>query len=420
METKHIHISDYNYDLPDSRIAKFPVSPRDTSKLLVYRHGEISDDIFYNLPKYLPQKSLMVFNNTKVIQARMHFRKETGALIEVFLMEPAAPTDYELMFQTRSECSWLCMVGNLKKWKEGSLVRTFDVAGTTINFKATMRRDIIDAKSGGTNYWVDFAWDDPQVSFAEILDAVGELPIPHYLNRETQDIDKTTYQTVYSKIKGSVAAPTAGLHFTDKVLAAIDAAGVRREELTLHVGAGTFKPVKSEEIDGHTMHTEYVCVRRDTLQTLLDYDCCAIAVGTTSVRTLESLYYMGVKLEANPDAAEEDLHVCQWEPYEKADDTPVGGNLIDGITPQKAISNIIAWLDKNNLKTLHSSTQIIIAPGYEYKIVKVLVTNFHQPQSTLLLLVSAFLKGDWRNVYDYALSHDFRFLSYGDSSILIP
>lgn len=420
METKHIHISDYNYDLPDSRIAKFPVSPRDTSKLLVYRHGEISDDIFYNLPKYLPQKSLMVFNNTKVIQARMHFRKETGALIEVFLMEPAAPTDYELMFQTCGECSWLCMVGNLKKWKEGSLVRTFDVAGSTINFKATMRRDIIDTKSGGTNYWVDFAWDNPQVSFAEILDAVGELPIPPYLNRETQDSDKTTYQTVYSKIKGSVAAPTAGLHFTDKVLAAIDAAGVRREELTLHVGAGTFKPVKSEEIDGHTMHTEYVCVRRDTLQTLLDYDCCAIAVGTTSVRTLESLYYMGVKLEANPDAAEEDLHVCQWEPYEKADGTPVGGNLIDGITPQKAISNIIAWLDKNNLKTLHSSTQIIIAPGYEYKIVKVLVTNFHQPQSTLLLLVSAFLKGDWRNVYDYALSHDFRFLSYGDSSILIP
>ena len=420
METKHIHISDYNYDLPDSRIAKFPVSPRDTSKLLVYRHGEISDDIFYNLPKYLPQKSLMVFNNTKVIQARMHFRKETGALIEVFLMEPAAPTDYELMFQTRGECSWLCMVGNLKKWKEGSLVRTFDVAGSTINFKATMRRDIIDAKSGGTNYWVDFSWDNPLVSFAEILDAVGELPIPPYLNRETQDSDKTTYQTVYSKIKGSVAAPTAGLHFTDKVLAAIDAAGVRREELTLHVGAGTFKPVKSEEIDGHTMHTEYVCVRRDTLQTLLDYDCCAIAVGTTSVRTLESLYYMGVKLEANPDAAEEDLHVCQWEPYEKADGTPVDGNLIDGITPQKAISNIIAWLDKNNLKTLHSSTQIIIAPGYEYKIVKVLVTNFHQPQSTLLLLVSAFLKGDWRNVYDYALSHDFRFLSYGDSSILIP
>ena len=420
METKHIHISDYNYDLPDSRIAKFPVSPRDTSKLLVYRHGEISDDIFYNLPKYLPQKSLMVFNNTKVIQARMHFRKETGALIEVFLMEPAAPTDYELMFQTRGECSWLCMVGNLKKWKEGSLVRTFDVAGSTINFKATMRRDIIDTKSGGTNYWVDFAWNNPLVSFAEILDAVGELPIPPCLNRETQDSDKTTYQTVYSKIKGSVAAPTAGLHFTDKVLAAIDAAGVRREELTLHVGAGTFKPVKSEEIDGHTMHTEYVCVRRDTLQTLLDYDCCAIAVGTTSVRTLESLYYMGVKLEANPDAAEEDLHVCQWEPYEKADGTPVDGNLIDGITPQKAISNIIAWLDKNNLKTLHSSTQIIIAPGYEYKIVKVLVTNFHQPQSTLLLLVSAFLKGDWRNVYDYALSHDFRFLSYGDSSILIP
>lgn len=415
METKHIHISDYNYELPDSRIAKFPVTPRDTSKLLVYRHGDITEDVFSKLPTYLPEKSLMVFNNTKVIQARMHFRKETGALIEVFLMEPACPTDYELMFQTHGSCSWLCMVGNLKKWKEGTLSRSFDVAGNVITFKATMRRDIVDKKSGGTNYWIDFEWDNPQISFAEILDVVGELPIPPYLNRETQDSDKTTYQTVYSKIKGSVAAPTAGLHFTDNVLAAIDAAGIRREELTLHVGAGTFKPVKSEEIDGHTMHTEYICVGRQTLLSLLDYDCSAIAVGTTSVRTLESLYYMGVKLEDNPDASEEELHVCQWEPYGNAE-----GGLVGGVTPQKAIANIVEWLDRNSLSTLHSSTQIIIAPGYEYKIVKALVTNFHQPQSTLLLLVSAFLKGDWRKVYGYALSHDFRFLSYGDSSLLIP
>ena len=416
METKHIHISDYNYDLPDSRIAKFPVSPRDTSKLLIYRHGEISDDIFYNLPKYLPQKSLMVFNNTKVIQARMHFRKETGALIEVFLMEPAAPTDYELMFQTRGECSWLCMVGNLKKWKEGSLVRTFDVAGSAINFKATMRRDIIDAKSGGTNYWVDFAWDNPQVSFAEILDAVGELPIPPYLNRETQDSDKTTYQTVYSKIKGSVAAPTAGLHFTDAVLKDLDAHGIDREEVTLHVGAGTFKPVKSLEIEGHQMHTEYIVVHRRSLEKLIKHDCQVIAVGTTSVRTVESLYYMGVHLIKHPEASEEDLHVKQWDPYELSAD----GNLVDGITPMQAIQAIIDYLDRNGLEALHSSTQIIIAPGYTYKIVKMLVTNFHQPQSTLLLLVSAFLHGDWKKVYDYALSHDFRFLSYGDSSLLIP
>lgn len=415
METKHIHISDYNYDLPDERIAKFPVTPRDSSKLLIYNKGEISEDKFYNITNYLPKQSLMVFNNTKVIQARMHFRKETGALIEVFLMEPAAPTDYELMFQTHGSCSWFCMVGNLKKWKEGSLTRKFEVNGCEISFSATMRRDIIDQKSGGTNYWIDFEWDNEGISFAEILDVVGELPIPPYLNRDTEESDKTTYQTVYSKIKGSVAAPTAGLHFTDNVLTSIDACGIHREELTLHVGAGTFKPVKSEEIDGHTMHTEYVCVKRATLQSLLDYNCSAIAVGTTSVRTLESLYYMGVKLESNPDASEADLHVCQWEPYETSE-----GGLIDGITPQKAITNIIAWLDKNKLATLHSSTQIIIAPGYEYKIVKALVTNFHQPQSTLLLLVSAFLKGNWHKVYDYALAHDFRFLSYGDSSLLIP
>lgn len=415
MQTKHIHISDYNYDLPDSRIAKFPVTPRDTSKLLVYRHGELSHDVFSNLPSYLPEKSLMVFNNTRVIQARMHFRKETGALIEVFLMEPAQPTDYELMFQTHGSCSWLCMVGNLKKWKEGSLSRTFDVNGTAINFKATMQRDKAQEKSGGTNYWIDFEWDNSSISFSEILDAIGELPIPPYLNRETEDSDKTTYQTVYSKIKGSVAAPTAGLHFTDRVLAAIDNAGIHREELTLHVGAGTFKPVKSEEIDGHQMHTEYICVKKSTLQSLLDYNCSAIAVGTTSVRTLESLYYMGVKLEENPDASEDELHVNQWEPYDKGN-----GGLVNGITPQKAIANIVSWLDRNNLSTLHSSTQIIIAPGYDYKIVKALVTNFHQPQSTLLLLVSAFLKGDWKRVYDYALSNDFRFLSYGDSSLLIP
>ena len=363
----------------------------------------------------------MIFNNTKVIQARMHFRKETGALIEVFLMEPAQPTDYELMFQTSGHCAWLCMIGNLKKWKEGSLHREFEIKGHQLTLSVAMKRGE-DGKQapvaigGGTNYWVDFEWDNPNVSFAEILEAVGELPIPPYLNRETQESDKTTYQTVYSKIKGSVAAPTAGLHFTDAVLADLDAHGIDREEVTLHVGAGTFKPVKSLEIEGHQMHTEYIVVHRRSLEKLLKHQCQVIAVGTTSVRTIESLYYMGVHLISNPDASEEDLHVNQWDPYEKSED----GNLVDGITPMQAIQAIIDYLDRNGLEALHSSTQIIIAPGYTYKIVKMLVTNFHQPQSTLLLLVSAFLHGDWHKVYDYALSHDFRFLSYGDSSLLIP
>ena len=288
MDTKHIKISDYNYDLPDERIAKFPIAQRDHSKLLVYKHGEVSDDVFHHLPTYLPQGALMIFNNTKVIQARLHFRKETGALIEVFLMEPAEPTDYELMFQTTGHCSWLCMIGNLKKWKEGSLKRDFEIKGHKLTLSATMRRgDALGseaqkmvAKGGGTNYWVDFDWDNDKVSFAEILEAVGELPIPPYLNRKTEESDKTTYQTVYSKIKGSVAAPTAGLHFTDAVLKDLDAHGIDREEVTLHVGAGTFKPVKSLEIEGHQMHTEYIVVHRRSLEKLIKHECRVIAVGT--------------------------------------------------------------------------------------------------------------------------------------------
>ena len=420
-DTKHICISEYNYPLPDERIAKFPLTERDHSKLLLYKHGKVSEDIFYNLPKHLPTGALMVFNNTKVIQARMHFRKETGALIEVFLMEPAQPTDYELMFQTNHECAWFCMVGNLKKWKEGSLIRAFEIKGQKLTLTATMDRSKVQEQVGGTNHWIRFEWDNESISFAEILEAVGELPIPPYLNRATEESDKETYQTVYSKIKGSVAAPTAGLHFTDKVLNALDEHGVDREELTLHVGAGTFKPVKSKEIEGHSMHTEFVVVRRQTLEKLLMHACQAVVVGTTSVRTLESLYYMGVKLALSSDMAEKDLHVNQWEPYDLPHNAE-GLVEVDGkaVTAEEAIRQLLDYLDKDGLNVLHSSTQIIIAPGYTYKIVKALVTNFHQPQSTLLLLVSAFVKGDWRKVYDYALSHDFRFLSYGDSSLLIP
>ena len=403
MDTKHIHISDFNYELPEKCIAKFPVTPRDHSKLLIYDKGNVSEDVFYNIANYLPKGELMVFNNTRVIQARIHFRKETGAVIEVFLLEPAQPSDYELMFQSRGHCAWLCMVGNLKKWKEGTLQRSFNVRGRDVTLKAVRRHE------QGTSQWIDFSWDD-DVPFADILDAVGELPIPPYLNRDTEESDKITYQTVYSQIKGSVAAPTAGLHYTDGVLRSIDNHGIEREELTLHVGAGTFRPVKSEEIAGHDMHTEYISVSRATLERLVSHDAKAIAVGTTSVRTLESLYYIGARLAVNPDASEEDLHVAQWEPY---DTHP-------RITPVEALNNIISYLDRNGMGAFHGSTQIIIAPGYDYKIVKMLVTNFHQPQSTLLLLVSAFVHGDWRRIYDYALANDFRFLSYGDSSLIIP
>lgn len=403
-ETKHIKISDYNYPLRDERIAKFPLPVRDQSKLLVYRHGEVSETRFTSLPDYLEAGELMIFNNTKVIQARLHFRKETGALIEIFCLEPIQPNDYVLNFQQTSHAAWLCMIGNLKKWKEGSLHKEMNVKGHTITLTATR------GECRGTSHWVDFTWDNPEITFADILEVFGELPIPPYLNRETQESDKETYQTVYSKIKGSVAAPTAGLHFTERVLQALRDKGVDLEEVTLHVGAGTFKPVKSEEIEGHEMHTEYISVNRQTIEKLIAHGGKAIAVGTTSVRTLESLYYIGVTIASHPDAGQEELHVRQWQPYETH----------PTMTTVESLQQILDYMKRHELEALHTSTQIIIAPGYTYHIVQKMVTNFHQPQSTLLLLVSAFVKGNWRTIYDYALAHDFRFLSYGDSSLLIP
>lgn len=408
-DTKHIRIADYNYPLDDERIAKFPLAERDQSKLLIYHKGVVTEDVFTSLPTYLPKGALMVFNNTRVIQARLHFRKETGAQIEVFCMEPFAPKDYQLNFSERGSVEWLCMIGNLKRWKSGVLTRTIEIRNShTITFCAEKLSDTPTGKNGF--FPVRFSWNDDGLSFSEVLEAIGELPIPPYLNRETQESDLRTYQTVYSKVKGSVAAPTAGLHFTERVLQAIDDAGIDREEVTLHVGAGTFKPVKSEEIADHEMHAEYIVVRRQTIEKLLAHGCEAIAVGTTSVRTLESLYYIGRKLEQTLDLDEDELVVEQWEPYEDSLQLPV----------QKAIENLLRYLDAHHLDALHTSTRIIIAPGYEYKIVRRMVTNFHQPQSTLLLLVSAFVHGDWRKIYDYALAHDFRFLSYGDSSLLMP
>lgn len=406
-DPKHIRIRDFQYELPDERIAKFPLAERDHSKLLLYRHGEVSEDHFYNLPHHIPRGSLMVFNNTKVIRARLHFHKDTGALIEVFCLEPIAPSDYALNFQQTRHCAWLCMVGNLKKWKEGSLHREMIVRGLPVTLTATR------GECRGTSHRVDFTWDDGRITFADILEVFGELPIPPYLNRETQASDLVTYQTVYSKVKGSVAAPTAGLHFTPRVLDALRQQDIDLEELTLHVGAGTFKPVKSEEIEGHEMHTEYISVSRQTIRKLLDHGGRAIAVGTTSVRTLESLYHIGLTLMEHPDASEEELHVRQWQPYELSPEQA-------DIPATDALQALLDYLDHHDMETLHTSTQIILAPGYDYKIVQAMVTNFHQPQSTLLLLVSAFVHGDWRKIYDYALTHDFRFLSYGDSSLLIP
>ena len=402
-KTQQISIEDYNYSLPDERIAKFPLPKRDESKLLLYRDGKVSESVFKHITDYLPEGSLMVFNNTRVIQARLLSQRATGAQIEVFCLDPAAPHDYELIFQQTEACNWICLIGNAKKWKEPVLSREITVAGQTVRLSAEK------VQSYGETHQVRFSWDGG-FSFAEVLDAAGELPIPPYLHRKTEESDLKTYQTVYSKIKGSVAAPTAGLHFTPEVLADLDAKGFGREELTLHVGAGTFKPVKSETIEGHEMHTEYISVRRSTIERVMQNFGKIIAVGTTSVRTLESLYYIGVTLATHPDATSEELVVRQWMPYEDANNR---------LTPTEALQNILDYLDKHQLNTLITATQIIIAPGYEFKVVKGIVTNFHQPKSTLLLLISAFVKGDWKNIYDYALGHDFRFLSYGDSSLLL-
>ncbi len=406
-ETKHIHISDYNYDLPGNRIAKYPVEIRDQSKLLYYDQGIINESLFTQLPDLLPLNSLIVFNNTKVIQARMHFRKETGALIEIFCLEPYSPNDYQLIFEQKSHCQWICLVGNRKKWKSGPLRRNVRIGEKNI----TLQAEAIG--KAGTSEIINFNWNDNTVSFAEILDSIGELPIPPYLNRDTEERDKETYQTVYSKIEGSVAAPTAGLHFTERVLQQLDKRGIERDEITLHVGAGTFRPVKSKEMEGHEMHSEYIYVPKASIEKLLRHNCRCTAVGTTSVRTLESLYYTGIKLLQNPDAQEEELHIGQWMPYE------LPARYMN-IPTDEALQAILEYLAKNHLDALHSSTQIIIAPGYTYHIVNRMVTNFHMPQSTLLLLVSAFIGEDWRKVYRYALDHDFRFLSYGDSSLLVP
>lgn len=399
-----IYIADYNYPLPDERIAKYPLAERDHSKLLVYRDGQVSEDRFYHIGDYIAPGSLLIYNNTRVIQARLEFHKPTGARVEVFCLEPITPHDYQLSLGSTTGCTWKCMVGNAKKWHDEALELKIK------NEKLTLTLRTYKEQSLGNTYAVRFEWDEPSVSFAEILDAIGELPIPPYLNRKTEESDKTTYQTVYSRIKGSVAAPTAGLHFTQNVLDDLRNRGIETDEVTLHVGAGTFLPVKTADANEHTMHTEIIAVPRETIQHILANLGHIVAVGTTSMRTLESLYFIGCQLcqVESPFDIGYSPKVGQFEPYEKEYTTSAAN----------ALQAILSYLSATRQTTLHAETQIMIKPGYTFHIVDQLITNFHQPQSTLLLLVSAFVGGDWHTIYDYALSHDFRFLSYGDSSIL--
>jgi len=415
-ESTPIYIDEYNYALPDERIAKYPLAKRDTSKLLVYKNGKISESQFSEVAQFLPQRALLVYNNTRVIQARLEFHKASGARIEVFCLEPLIPADYAQSLGATAECVWKCMVGNLKKWKDGLLLKEISVAGKQCLFVAEL------LQTEGNTHSVKFNWDNAEIHFADILENAGELPIPPYLHRKTEESDLTSYQTVYSKIKGSVAAPTAGLHFTPEVFESLKSKNIEIDEVTLHVGAGTFQPVKTRDIAEHHMHTEVISVHRSTIQNIQKNLGNIIAVGTTSVRTLESLYYIGsnspliflpkVERPLVPTKGDfKSLHVKQWQPYEINTDME--------ISSFTSLQNILDYLDANKLDTLHAETQIMIKPGYHFRIVKGMITNFHQPKSTLLLLVSAFVKGNWKSIYDYALANDFRFLSYGDSSLLM-
>ena len=395
-----IRIEDYNYPLPDERIAKYPLSDRDASKLLHYADGQVVERAFKNISELIPEGSLMVFNDTKVVPARLHFQRETGAHIEIFCLEPVLPEEYVSMFAVTDRCRWKCIVGNVKRWKNDTL-HLYNPNDDEHISKMALKADLVE-RDGETSV-VEFSWADG-APFSKVLEVCGSIPIPPYLNRDTEAIDLERYQTLYARYRGSVAAPTAGLHFTEDVLSAIRNKNVDIETVCLHVGAGTFLPVKSSLVSEHTMHREPFVVTLAFLEKLLAKTGKVVAVGTTSVRTLESLYYMGVKCIETGRPSD----VNQWEPYERSYEYSL----------EESLKALVEFMKANSLKDLQLGTRIIIVPGYNFKVVDILVTNFHQPQSTLLLLISAFVKGDWKNIDDFALSHDFRFLSYGDSSIL--
>jgi S-adenosylmethionine:tRNA ribosyltransferase-isomerase len=395
---QNINIEDYNYNLPDEKIAKYPLTNRDNSKLLIYKDGKISETVFKNISQEIPENSLLIYNNTKVIQARLHFKKSTGANIEIFCLEPSMPSEYNLIFQETQKCQWKCIVGNQKRWKSGELSKNIKIADQEI----TLTANKINTEN---ELIIEFSWNN-NINFGTILELIGEIPIPPYLNRKSEEIDKSTYQTIYSEHKGSVAAPTAGLHFTKTVFNSLEKKKIKTDNITLHVGAGTFKPVQTSKIGEHTMHFEHFIVRRSLIEALLKNYGKIFAVGTTTVRTLESLYFIGLKImQQNTN---EDFTIYQWEAYKNG----------KSISPILALENILNYMQKHNLQHINAKTQIMIAPSYKFKFINGLITNFHQPKSTLLLLISAITGEKWKDIYNYSLKNNFRFLSYGDSSIL--
>jgi S-adenosylmethionine:tRNA ribosyltransferase-isomerase len=400
---KDIDINDYDYDLPSDRIAQYPVSERDNSQLLVYKDDKIVKDTFRNIDDYLPPDSLLVFNNSRVIRARILFRKETGAIIEILCLEPLAPSEYSLSLSSTESVEWKCLVGNLKKWKTGILTTPFEYNGKQYSLYAERLQSDDEA------WRIKFGWNCNGLSFGEVIEITGHIPLPPYINRDDEPEDIERYQTVYSSISGSVAAPTAGLHFTDYVLKKIKARGIKTVELTLHVGAGTFQPVKVKNIHKHEMHCEHFSIHAKAIASLLENQGKIIAVGTTSVRTLESIYWLGVKLIKNPSDVIPSFSLGQWEAYEMA----------TGVSVRESLGALLNYINKRKLTYLQAATSILIVPGYEFRMTNGMVTNFHQPRSTLLLLISAWTGNSWKKLYTFAIENMFRFLSYGDSSLLL-
>ena len=399
---KNILIEDYDYPLPEERIAKFPLEQRDHSKLLIYHNGEIAESQFFHVPELLPQNSLLIFNNTKVIHARLFFQKATGSTIEVFCLEPFQMPVAQ-SFEQRECSTWTCFIGNNKKWKEGSLTREVTINGQRVILVAERLEAV------GNAWIVRFTWNGG-ASFAEVIDQAGVIPLPPYLKREAVSSDNERYQTVYAEHEGSVAAPTAGLHFTPEVFNSLKSKGIDTDFITLHVGAGTFKPVNTATIGEHEMHVEKIEIAKENIACILNhFGKPIIPVGTTTVRTIESVYWFGVKLSLEPNL--DTMHILQWDPYELAE---------KALPADKAYRNVLNWMERHEIDQLDGDTQLMIAPGYTYHVINGLITNFHQPKSTLLLLVSALIGDAWKECYSYALSHEFRFLSYGDSCLFLP
>jgi S-adenosylmethionine:tRNA ribosyltransferase-isomerase len=397
------NINDIDYLLPEERIARYPLETRHDSKLLVYKNGSIQDIFFRDIAEWFPTNSLLVFNNTRVIRARMIFRKSTGALVEILCLEPYEPVDYERAFAKTGKGKWKCLVGNLKKWKNEILEKRIEINKHLIVIRARKLGDYRDLQI------IEFEWSDERLTFSELLESAGETPIPPYLRRESEPMDHDRYQTVYAHAEGSVAAPTAGLHFTADLLKSIENKGINRLNLTLHVGAGTFRPVLTNSVQGHIMHSEHFSITKENIKSLMQFKGSIIAVGTTSVRTLESLYCCGIKLLLNKESSDRNIHISQWDWIK----------ITERYSAADSLLAVIQYMDKVQISTLHASTQLMILPGYEFKLIDGMITNFHQPKSTLLLLVAALIGDDWKKVYDHALLNDYRFLSYGDSSLLL-